>query len=165
MSSTFTAFCRKTLEEIYQASSSTGNVNPEKLVPKVLQFFPNMKISVSEIESVQKDKLLNLLENKLLEAINDKKNLLDSNSPGAFVTLFRYLSLVQTDESWCKHLSRLELLKEEMILQSFTADRDVLEIYREKATQIFSSLMDDVRRNTVYSLFIYKPTADMKKWT
>jgi hypothetical protein len=29
----------------------------------------------------------------------------------------------QVDESWCKHLTRLDLLKEEMVLQSFTAER------------------------------------------
>ena len=35
--------------------------------------------------------------------------------------------------------------------------RDVMEVYKERAMKLFSSLMDDVRRNTVYSLFIYKP--------
>lgn len=66
------------------------------------------------------------------------------------------MTLVQVDESWCKHLSRLDLLKEEMVLQSFTAERDVMEVYRERASSIFETLMDDVRRNTVYSVFIYK---------
>ena len=37
--------------------------------------------------------------------------------------------------------------------------RDVLEVYKERAMKLFGSLMDDVRRNTVYSLFIYKPAA------
>ena len=67
------------------------------------------------------------------------------------------MSLVQTDESWCKHLSRLDLLKEEMILQSFTAEKDVMETYAERADALYKTLMDDVRRNTVYSLFVYKP--------
>ena len=35
--------------------------------------------------------------------------------------------------------------------------RDVMETYKEKASQLFDTLMDDVRRNAVYSLFIYKP--------
>jgi preprotein translocase subunit SecA len=73
--------------------------------------------------------------------------------------MFRYLAMVQTDEAWCRHLSRLDLLKEDMVLQSFTAERDVSEIYREKARKLFETFMDDVRRNTVYSLFIYKPAA------
>ena len=42
------------------------------------------------------------------------------------------MSLVQIDESWCKHLSRLDLLKEEMVLQSFTAERNVMDTYRER---------------------------------
>ena len=32
-----------------------------------------------------------------------------------------------------------------------------METYKEKASQLFDTLMDDVRRNAVYSLFIYKP--------
>jgi hypothetical protein len=36
-------------------------------------------------------------------------------------------------------------------------EKDVMETYRENAMKLFSTLMDDVRRNTVYSLFIYKP--------
>jgi hypothetical protein len=36
-------------------------------------------------------------------------------------------------------------------------EKDVMETYRENAMKLFTTLMDDVRRNTVYSLFIYKP--------
>ena len=95
--------------------------------------------------------------NRLSKAIEDKSKLIDSSGTWKFHEFFRYLTLVQTDESWCKHLSRLDLLKEEMVLQSFSADRDVMEIYRENASKLFETLLDEVRRNTVYSLFIYKP--------
>ena len=53
---------------------------------------------------------------------------------------FRYMSLVQIDESWCKHLSRLDLLKEEMVLQSFTAERNVMDTYRERSKCILSRM-------------------------
>jgi len=33
-----------------------------------------------------------------------------------------------------------------------------MEEYKERAMKLFSTLMDDVRRNTVYSMFIYKPS-------
>jgi hypothetical protein len=51
----------------------------------------------------------------------------------------------------------LDLLKEELVLQSFTAESDLLDAYREKGLKLFAPLMDEVRRNTVYSIFIYKP--------
>ncbi len=35
--------------------------------------------------------------------------------------------------------------------------RNVLDSYREKAVKVFSTLMDEVRRNTIYSVFIYQP--------
>ena len=40
----------------------------------------------------------------------------------------------------CKHLNRLDLLKEEMVLQSFTAETDVLESYTDKAEKLYNSL-------------------------
>jgi preprotein translocase subunit SecA len=119
---------------------------------------------MEDISSSSNDKIQALIQARLVEAINTKRTLINANSAGAFITFFRYLSLVQTDESWCKHLSRLDILKEEMVLQSFTAERDVLEIYKEKADLLFANLFNDVRRNSVYSLFIYKPTAEMNNW-
>ena len=70
MRETFSKYCKKTLLEIYQASSSdasknsnnkgkgtnsvdSSQINLEKLVPKILQFFPNMKLSVNDLSSVQ----------------------------------------------------------------------------------------------------------------
>lgn len=98
-----------------------------------------------------------LLRTRLTAAIQTKQSDVDRpGSPWTFPAFFRYMTLVQIDESWCKHLSRLDLLKEEMVLQSFTAERDVMEIYRDRALIIFETLMDDVRRNTVYSVFVYK---------
>lgn len=40
-----------------------------------------------------------------------------------FDKLTRTMFWLQTDESWCKQLTRLDIMKEEMVLQSFTADR------------------------------------------
>ena len=49
----------------------------------------------------------------------------------------------------CKHLNRLDLLKEEMVLQSFTAETDVLESYTDKAEKLYKNL------GIYYYLFIY----------
>ena len=48
------------------------------------------------IENVQQ-----LAQSRLSEAIEEKRSIIDAaGSSGAFVTFFRYLLLVQTDESW-----------------------------------------------------------------
>mmetsp|Transcript_19540 Transcript_19540/g.18872 ORF Transcript_19540/g.18872 Transcript_19540/m.18872 type:complete len:1035 (-) Transcript_19540:297-3401(-) len=166
MFDTFTKYCHTTMDEIYEASLLPvtkgkppigGPLNAEKLRTKAVQFFPNIVLTVDEISSIPTTQVQASLRAKLETAIVLKKSQVDAVSPWAFVAFFRYLAMVQTDESWCKHLSRLDLLKEEMVLQSFTAEKDVMETYREKASKLFDTLMDDVRRNTVYSLFIYKP--------
>jgi len=165
MLETFSKYCMQTLDEIFAASlapagkNNSPALNCDKLVAKVVQFFPNLVISAREIEALPVRDAQRLLRTRLETAIAEKKELVDSSlSSWAFVAFFRYLALVQVDESWCKHLTRLDLLKEEMVLQSFTAERDVMEEYKERAMKLFSTLMDDVRRNTVYSLFIYKPS-------
>jgi len=140
-------------------ATAGGPVNAEKLVSKTLQFFPNMRLSIPEVESTPANKIPDLLAERLKDSIDQKKQLIDSATTWAFAGFFRYLTLVQTDESWCKHLSRLDLLKEEMVLQSFTAERDVMDTYRERAMKLFDSLLDEVRRNTVYSVMIYAPKA------
>lgn len=136
-----------------------GPVNAEKLVSKAIQFFPNMRLTVAEVQSASPAKVPDLLSERLQESIAQKRQLIDSATTWAFAGFFRYLTLVQTDEAWCRHLSRLDLLKEEMVLQSFTAERDVMDTYRERAMKLFDTLLDEVRRNTVYSVMIYAPKA------
>ena len=142
-----------------------GEVEVEKLGSKALQFFPNMQLSMEELNQASissSDTVLDFMNAKLDDALIDKGKLLDQYSQWALPSFARYLSMVQIDESWCKHLSRLDLLKEEMVLQSFTAEKDVMETYKERADSLFSTLMDDVRRNTVYSLFIYNPSTEAR---
>jgi len=170
MMDAFSKFCSKTMQEIHEAALVSGGskakpvigdpIVSEKLAAKANQFFPNIDITVSELQQLPPTQVASYLSNKLTKAIEKKKNEIDTMSSWALAAFFRYLVVVQIDESWCKHLSRLDLLKEEMILQSFTAEKDVMETYREKANKLYDSIMDDARRNTVYSLFIYKP----KKW-
>jgi preprotein translocase subunit SecA len=102
-----------------------GPVNAEKLRNKAVQFFPNIQLTIEDISNTPQNKVLPMLQQRLQSAIDTKKAQVDAVSPWAFVAFFRYLAMVQTDESWCKHLSRLDLLKEEMVLQSFTAERYV----------------------------------------
>merc|ERR1711871_573613 len=162
----FADYCAKTMEEICKTSVSESKqgveLNAEKLCGKALQFFPNLKLTPDELTT---ENVKQLTQSRLTEAIEEKRSIIDTaGSTGAFVTFFRYLLLVQTDESWCKHLNRLDLLKEEMVLQSFTAETDVLESYKDKAEKLYDSLMGNVRRNAVYSLFIYEPDASMASW-
>merc|ERR1711871_1148696 len=163
---TFSEYCATTMDEICKTSITESKqgieLNAEKLCGKALQFFPNLKLTPDELTT---ENVKQLTQSRLTEAIEEKRSIIDTaGSTGAFVTFFRYLLLVQTDESWCKHLNRLDLLKEEMVLQSFTAETDVLESYTDKAEKLYNNLDGDIRRNSVYSLFIYKPDASMKQW-
>ena len=89
-----------------------------------------MQLSLDELNTVavtSPEKVLGFVEGKLEDALVEKSKQLASVGQWAMPSFARYLSMVQIDESWCKHLSRLDLLKEEMVLQSFTAEMDVME--------------------------------------
>jgi len=179
MLETFTRFSSRTMDEIYEASlvpTSKGKgvpggpVQADKLVSKAKQFFGNIQLTVDDVAGAAPAKVQQLLQQRLMDAVAEKKAAVDRLfavgagpiADGSFVAFFRYLAMIQMDESWCRHLSRLDLLKEEMVLQSFTAERDVMETYRERALKLFDTLLDEVRRNTVYSLFVYKNPAFTK---
>ena len=64
----------------------------------LLQFFPNLKLTPDELTT---ENVKQLTQSRLTEAIEEKRSIIDTaGSTGAFVTFFRYLLLVQTDESW-----------------------------------------------------------------
>lgn len=123
MLETFTRWSRQTMSEIYDASLVSSSkerkgkpapgspVNAEKLVSKALQFFPKLDISISEIESMPPADVPQVLQKRLDDAIAQKRLEVDNASLSwAFVAFYRYLALVQTDEAWCRHLTRLGLL-------------------------------------------------------
>ena len=67
MLETFSKYCSLTMNEIYEASvksSGKGPVDAEKLLKKVVQFFPNIVISVDEIKSAPAAKLSELLQSR-----------------------------------------------------------------------------------------------------
>tara|TARA_A100001015_G_scaffold321344_1_gene451610 strand:- start:2992 stop:3333 length:342 start_codon:yes stop_codon:yes gene_type:complete len=67
----------------------------------------------------------------LHQALADKEKMFSTPTAQWSYTAFaRNLALIQVDESWTRHLTRLDLLKEEMVLNSFTAEKDVMVTYR-----------------------------------
>ena len=58
----------------------------------------------------------------------------------SFITALYMLIFISLWLYRCKHLNRLDLLKEEMVLQSFTAETDVLESYTDKAEKLYNNL-------------------------
>ena len=111
---TFSEYCATTMDEIVKASMNSEQVNADKLVAKAQQFFPNINLNMEEVTRLGNvEEVRSLAQSRLTDAVAEKQKTIDEvGSQGAFVTFFRYLTLVQTDEVWCKHLNRLDLLKE-----------------------------------------------------
>merc|ERR1711871_891389 len=95
MTATFADYSKKTLKEIYDAALvpdskgvkvQGGEVDVEKLGSKALQFFPNMQLSMEELNKVaisSSENVLDFINSKLDDALIEKGKLLDQFSQWA----------------------------------------------------------------------------------
>ena len=69
----------------------------------------------------------------------------------------RYLWLVQMDNLWKTHMKSMDYLKQFVGLRSYAND-DPFQVYQTEGFELFTEMLNNVRRNTVYSVFQYKRT-------
>ncbi|CAM9178956.1 unnamed protein product, partial [Laminaria digitata] len=82
---------------------------------------------------------------------------IDSIRTGLSSESTRFLTLTQMDDLWCSHLENMNLLKESVSMEVFRG-RNPLEEFGVQGKDMFRDLLDNVRRNTVYSLQMYNPS-------
>eukprot|EP01041_Mallomonas_annulata_P006005 gene6005-12107_t len=112
MLETFTRFATKTMEEIYEACLTPpakgkgvpgGPVDADKLVAKAKQFYANIQLTPQEIAATPTNRVQQLLQQRLMDAIANKQATVDSlfasgtgpMAAGSFVAFFRYLAMIQ----------------------------------------------------------------------
>lgn len=156
------ANCIETASEILNAF--TGRVGAsadddfEGLSQKLLQFFPGIKrIGEAELTACanQGRSLREKVCSEVVEALAAKAEELDSRRAGFCQDVARYLELTQMDNLWQSHMKRMDYLKEFVGLRSY-GQEDPLEAYQVEGYDLFKAMLDDVRRNTVFSFFQYK---------
>jgi len=64
--------------------------------------------------------------------------------------------LQQVDTLWREHLQQMEALREAVGLRGY-GQRDPLIEYKNEGYELFLEMLDNIRRNTVYNLFVFTP--------
>ncbi len=68
----------------------------------------------------------------------------------------RFFLLQQVDTLWREHLQQMEALRESVGLRGY-GQKDPLIEYKNEGYELFLEMMDNIRRNTVFNLFIFTP--------
>jgi preprotein translocase subunit SecA len=155
-------YVRKTVEEIVQA-----HVNPElppeeweidKLTAKMQEFVPLLKdnLKVEDLRDLSYQEILDYLIKQAEMAYEAKEAFLDTFEPGLMRKAERFFLLQQVDTLWREHLQQMEALREAVGLRGY-GQRDPLIEYKNEGYELFLEMLDNIRRNTVYNLFVFTP--------
>ncbi|WP_017328171.1 preprotein translocase subunit SecA [Synechococcus sp. PCC 7336] len=154
-------YCRMTMEEVVRAY-----VNPElppeewemdKLVGKIKEFVPQLnQLKASDIEELGFEDMNEYLAEQIQLAYEAQESYVDTFRPGLMRDAERFFLLQQIDTLWREHLQQMDALRESVGLRGY-GQKDPLIEYKNEGYQQFLDMMTDIRRNTVYSLFQFKP--------
>merc|ERR1712183_61168 len=147
----------ETVDDIVMAQTDGDG---EKLLAKADQFFPGVAKLLRKEDLTGKDAAVargyilasvEELFNANIAALEAKAKAA-GNPPNAMARSARYTILVTMDNAWSQHLQNMEALKENVVLRQYRG-LDPVQEYREDALTLFGGLEDDMRRNSVYSLW------------
>jgi len=158
------AFCKETVDEIVPAFvKEKGVVDAKGLSAKIKQFFNTVQVLEEQrMAGMNLDALYQYLYSAVDNALDIKNAQLETRRPGMTASVVKYLTLVNYDNLWQAHLQKMDLLKSSSSLSRF-AGEDPLDVYKLEGFQLFKSLFNNVKLNTVYSFFIYNPVPDQTK--
>eukprot|EP00178_Gracilaria_changii_P009965 TRINITY_DN289_c0_g1_i1.p1 TRINITY_DN289_c0_g1~~TRINITY_DN289_c0_g1_i1.p1 ORF type:complete len:966 (+),score=163.30 TRINITY_DN289_c0_g1_i1:190-3087(+) len=148
--------CVKTVSEIIQANVVKRDVahDFERLSSKLLQFFSGMaQIEASSLQEASD--LTTHVVGQMDILLEGKRAGLDREKAGLSREVLRYLWLTQMDNLWLEHMKKLDYLKEFIVLRSYEGD-DPLQAYQIEGFELFTCMVDNVRRNNVFSFFQYQ---------
>ncbi len=156
-------YLAETITEIVRA-----HVNPdlppeewelEKLVGKTKEFIPILSnLSIEKIEDMSSEEILNDLIEQSRLAYEAQESFVDTVQPGLMRKAERFFLLQQVDALWREHLQQMDALRESVGLRGY-GQKDPLVEYKSEGYELFLEMMADIRRNTVYSLFQFRPQA------
>ncbi len=143
-------------------------VNPElppeewdlgKLVTKVKEFVPVMSdLSEAKIRDLAVEELRAYLCEEVRLAYEAQEAYVDTSKPGLMREAERFFLLQQIDTLWREHLQQMDALREMVGLRGY-GQKDPLIEYKNEGYELFLDMMTDIHRNTIYSLFQFRPQA------
>ncbi|MEI6443421.1 MAG: preprotein translocase subunit SecA [Nostocales cyanobacterium ELA583] len=131
----------------------------EKLVDKVKEFV----YLLADMQSVQLEDMVMMeikafLHEQARIAYDMKEAQIDQIQPGLMRQAERFFILQRIDTLWREHLQQMDALRESVGLRGY-GQKDPLIEYKSEGYELFLDMMVNIRRDVVYSLFMFQPQA------
>merc|ERR1712232_720893 len=149
-----------TIQNIVDAQITDAGLNSEKIVEKIVQFFPSLAgvITSNDMKNLDQEGAVGYLSGKISQMLDakiqetDEKAKVSGNPAGSLARTIKYITLVSIDNAWSDHLQNMENLKESVILRKYQ-NLDPVAEYRNDSFEMFQGLENKMRFNTVFSLW------------
>ena len=153
----------RTMDDIVEAY-----VNPDlppeewdlaQLVSKVQEFvYLLADLSHEQLQGLSMDELKAFLQEQLRNAYDIKEAQIEQDRPGLMRDAERFFILQQIDTLWREHLQAMDALRESVGLRGY-GQKDPLIEYKNEGYDMFLEMMTNMRRNVIYSMFMFQPAA------
>ena len=157
----------RTMQDIVEAY-----VNPElppeewdlkELVNKVKQFIYLLdELEDEDVRGLNIDELKAFLQEQLRNAYDIKEAQIEENNQGLMREAERFFILQQIDTLWREHLQAMDALRESVGLRGY-GQKDPLIEYKNEGYDMFLEMMTNMRRNVIYSMFMFQPAKTSEK--
>jgi len=154
-------YAEKTMDEIVNFY-----INPElpyeeweldKLVEKVKEFvYLLADMQPSQLEDMSVAEIKAFLHEQVRNAYDLKEAQIDQIQPGLMRQAERFFILQRIDTLWREHLQQMDALRESVGLRGY-GQKDPLIEYKSEGYELFLDMMTNIRRDVVYSLFMFQP--------
>ena len=137
--------------------------NIDQLISKVKEFIYLLDDLKSEdISLLSIDELKNYLQEQLRIAYDLKESQIEKIRPGLMREAERFFILQQIDNLWREHLQAMDSLRESVGLRGY-GQKDPLIEYKNEGYDMFLEMMTNMRRNVIYSMFMFQPKTDVNE--
>jgi len=150
-----------TMEEIVEAYVNQDlppeEWDLEQLVSKVKEFVYLLNdLKEEDIFSLSVQELKSYLQEQLRAAYDLKESQIENYRPGLMREAERFFILQQIDNLWREHLQAMDSLRESVGLRGY-GQKDPLIEYKNEGYDMFLEMMTNMRRNVIYSMFMFQP--------
>ena len=112
-----------------------------------------------DINLLSIEELKNYLQEQLRIAYDLKESQIEKIRPGLMREAERFFILQQIDNLWREHLQSMDSLRESVGLRGY-GQKDPLIEYKNEGYDMFLEMMTNMRRNVIYSMFMFQPKID-----
>ena len=112
-----------------------------------------------DINPLSIEELKNYLQEQLRIAYDLKESQIEKIRPGLMREAERFFILQQIDNLWREHLQSMDSLRESVGLRGY-GQKDPLIEYKNEGYDMFLEMMTNMRRNVIYSMFMFQPKSE-----